>query len=448
MIQNILSIAVALGVLITFHEFGHYFIARRCGVKVLRFSIGFGKPIYTYTNSLGTQFTLALIPLGGYVRMLDEREANVPPEQKAQAFNNKTVWQRIAIVAAGPLANFLLAVILYVIVALQGIQFVAPTVGAVISGSPVAATTLTAGDELTAIDGKAVSSWEQTNLALASLIGRTESIAIRYLKAGSTVETEDYVQLNAWLVNEEPGNLITAFGIEVSQPEIPAIVDGVVNNGAAQDAGFQVNDRVIRVNDELLVDWPQFVEIVQRNPLNTLEVDVLRGNKEERLLLTPKQRVVDGKVQGYIGMRVAPVQLDESWYRVTQYNIAEALYYGVNKTAQMISLTLGSIGKMLQGLISIDNLSGPITIAKVASASAESGLQSFLQFLAYLSVSLGVLNLLPIPVLDGGHLLFYSLEAIRRKPVTDRVQYLAYKVGASLLFALMAIAVFNDITRL
>ena len=448
MIQNILSIFIALGVLITFHEFGHYYIARRCGVKVLRFSVGFGKPIYSYINKQGTQFTLALIPLGGYVRMLDEREGDVTDELKSQAFNNKSVWQRIAIVAAGPIANFLLAIILYAVVALQGIQAVSPIVASTINGSPAANTALEEGDELTAINGERVSSWQQTNLALASLIGSSENISIRYLRPDSSVEVEEYIKLNAWLVNKEPSDLIAAFGITIKRPLIPAIVHDLVDDGAAQIAGFKVNDKVVQINGNELLNWPQFVDIIQQSPLQKLDIVVLRNNREETLSLIPQQRENNGVVQGYVGIMVAPIELDQSWYRVVEYNVFEALVYGIDKTEKMVSLTLGSIGKMLQGLISIENLSGPITIAKVASASAESGLQSFLQFLAYLSVSLGVLNLLPIPVLDGGHLAFYSIEAIRRKPVPEKIQHLAYKIGASLLFALMAVAIFNDIARL
>jgi regulator of sigma E protease len=447
-IQSVLSIIVALGVLITFHEFGHYIVARACGVKVIRFSVGFGKPIFKWVNRLGTEFTLALIPLGGYVRMLDEREGDVQEHQKHEAFNNKTVWQRIAIVAAGPLANFLLAIILYAAVALQGIQTVTPIVGAIKPGSIIAQSSLQVGDEITWINGDEVASWQQVNLALANLIGQTGRYSFRYIPEGSSTEVESDFQLQAWLSDSEPAGLITELGLTPKRPQMPAIIETVLPDGAAELAGLKENDKVIKVDDDVIEDWQEFVNIVQKAPLKTLSVRLIRDNQEVNLLLTPNSRDVNGVATGYVGLMVKPVVLDASWYKETEYGFFESIAYGIDRSGQMINLTLSSIYKMIKGLISIDNLSGPITIAKVASASAESGLQSFLQFMAYLSISLGVLNLLPIPVLDGGHLLFYVVEAVRRRPVSEKVQYLAYRIGASMLFALMLVAIFNDIARL
>ncbi len=448
MIQNILSILISLGVLITFHEFGHYFIARLCGVKVLRFSVGFGKPIYRYVGKTGTEFTLAMIPLGGYVRMLDEREGNVPEAMKGQAFNNKNVWQRIAIVAAGPIANFILAVAIYTLVALLGVQSFAPKIGSIDQGSPASQTQLSMGDELVGVNGESVSSWEDVNLALASLIGESRTIIVNYRVEGVQSVQSDSVQLNDWLADGESNNLIQSFGFTPWRPKVAPVIQQVIEGGAAFDAGFQVGDEIISVENQPVDDWLQVVGLVQASPEQNLSVQVQRGQRVADLLLKPNAREQDGKMVGYAGLGVVPPKLDESLIRERYYGPLESLSYGVEQTAKMVSLTVSSIGKMLQGLISLDNLSGPITIAKVASASAESGLQSFLKFMAYLSVSLGVLNLLPIPMLDGGHLLFFSIEAIRRKPVAERIQNLAYRVGASLLFTLMAIAIFNDIARL
>lgn len=448
MIQSVLSIVVALGVLITFHELGHYVVARACGVKVLRFSVGFGKPILKWVNKFDTEFTLALIPLGGYVRMLDEREGNVPAELKAEAFNNKNVWQRIAIVAAGPLANFLLAILLYSFVALQGIQTVSPVVGSIEANSIVSQSSLQSGDELTRIDGQSVSSWQQVNLALANLIGQSGTYQFRYLPQGGGSEVISEFKLQAWLSDSEPAGLINALGLTPKRPDMPAVIEKVLPEGAAAFAGIKSGDKIVRVNDDLILDWQDFVKIVQKNPKQALSISLVRNNQNLDLTLVPKQKEVAGVLVGYVGLMVKPVVLDASWYKVTEYGFFESIQYGVERSGQMINLTLSSIYKMIKGLISIDNLSGPITIAKVASASAESGLQSFLQFMAYLSISLGVLNLLPIPVLDGGHLLFYVVEAVRRKPVSEKIQYLAYRIGASMLFALMLVAIFNDIARL
>ncbi|MEP3348965.1 MAG: RIP metalloprotease RseP [Marinomonas sp.] len=448
MIQNILSIVISLGVLITFHEFGHYFIARRCGVKVLRFSVGFGKPIYRHVGKTGTEYTLAMIPLGGFVRMLDEREGNVPEGLRDQAFNNKTVRQRIAIVAAGPIANFILAAFIYAIVAMLGIQSVAPKIGSVEPNTPLAQTSIQAEDELISIAGEAVDSWEDVNLALAGLIGQTRTIIVRYQAEGLLSQQEEEVRLNQWLVGDEPNNLIRAFGIVPWQPKVLPVIDQVVENGAAYSAGFEAGDTIVEIGGDLISSWDQVVALVQASPNKELAVTVQREGHSKELLLLPKSTERNGAFVGYAGLAVVPPEWDESLIRERHYGIVDSVFYGVAQTSKMVSLTVSSVGKMLQGLISVDNLSGPITIAKVASASADSGLQSFLKFMAYLSVSLGVLNLLPIPMLDGGHLLFFGIEAIRRKPVSEKIQNVAYRVGASLLFSMMAIAIFNDIARL
>lgn len=448
MFENALSIIIALGVLITFHEFGHYYVARLCGVKVLRFSVGFGKPIYKYTAKSGTEFTLAMIPLGGYVRMLDGREGNVPEALKDQAFNNKNVWQRIAIVAAGPIANFILAIVVYAAVAGMGIQAVAPKLADIADNSPLAQTQLEAGAEITQVNGVRTHSWEDVNLALADLIGQTGRYSVRYLPADSSVEEESYFTLNRWLVGEEPSSLIARFGVVPWRPTVVPTIAEVVAGGAAQKAGFNVGDTVLAINGEPIPDWQSFVVWVQKSPAAQLEVLVERNGQTQTLLLTPSSRDLDGVATGFAGLAVAPPELSEEDLRTREFGFFGSAVYGVQQTWQMTALTVSSIGKMLQGLISLDNLSGPITIAKVASASADSGVQSFLKFVAYLSVSLGVLNLLPIPMLDGGHLLFFGIEAVRRKPVSERIQGFAYRIGASLLFAMMAVALFNDIARL
>ncbi|REG86884.1 sigma E protease regulator RseP [Marinomonas pollencensis] len=448
MIQDILSIVVALGVLITFHEFGHFFVARKCGVKVLRFSVGFGKPIYRFIGKTGTEFTLAMIPLGGYVRMLDEREGNVPDALKSQAFNNKTVWQRIAIVAAGPLANFILAVVIYALVALMGLQSLAPKVGHISPNSPISETNIKPGDELLAINGSKVSSWEDVNLVLADLIGTSGTITVRYQEEISKENESDSLTLNRWLKGQDPSNLIQEFGVMPWQPKVAPVIAQVVEKGAAEAAGFKAGDRVVAANGQPIDSWTQFVILIQNHPGSRVAVEVMRSGKSTVLNMVPSSIERGNDIVGYAGLAVVPPKLDESVLRERHFNLFESLNYGAQQTWKMTALTVSSIGKMIQGLISIDNLSGPITIAKVASASADSGLQSFLKFMAYLSVSLGVLNLLPIPMLDGGHLMFFGIEAVRRKPVSERIQSMAYRIGASLLFTLMAIAIFNDIARL
>ncbi|MCO4785119.1 MAG: RIP metalloprotease RseP [Marinomonas atlantica] len=448
MLQNILSIVIALGVLITFHEFGHYYIARLCGVKVLRFSVGFGKPIYRHVSRSGTEFTLAMIPLGGYVRMLDEREGNVPDALKGQTFNCKSVWQRIAIVAAGPIANFILAIVIYAVVAGMGIQAIAPKVAGVSENSPLAQTQIESGAEITQLNDVRTHSWEDVNLALADLIGQTGTYTVRYQFPDASLESEDRFTLDRWLVGDEPTNLISEFGVIPWRPQVVPTISEVVTGGAAEKAGFLKGDTVKTINAEPVSDWQSFVTWVQQNPDTSLYVVVDRNGQQVDLSLVPDARDVNGTVMGFAGLAVEPPVLSDDDIRTREFGFWGSAVYGVQQTWKMTALTVSSIGKMIQGLISLDNLSGPITIAKVASASADSGVQSFLKFLAYLSVSLGVLNLLPIPMLDGGHLLFFGIEAVRRKPVSERIQGFAYRFGASLLFAMMAVALFNDIARL
>ncbi len=448
MIQTILSIAVALGILITFHEFGHYYIARRCGVKVLRFSIGFGKPIYTYVNKEGTEFSLALIPLGGYVRMLDEREGSVAKEEMHLAFNRKSVFQRISIVAAGPIANFILAVFFYFCVALLGIQSLSPVVGGITPDSPASLINIREGDEIVKINGQDTRSWEEVNLALASLIGHSGNIPVEYIDRDTQGVMRDQVNLNEWLKGGEISNLVRSFGFMPRRFIIPPKIDKVIEDGAAYRSGILKGDLILSANEQSVKNWLDFVNVVQMSPNIDIQLQLLRQDETVSLTLVPDSRESENGLVGYVGLAVEPIELSQEWYKTIDYSLGAAAYYGVAKTGEMIQLTFSSVIKMLKGLISIENLSGPITIAKVASSSADSGIQSFLTFLAYLSVSLGVLNLLPIPMLDGGHLLFFSIEAIRRKPVSERVQIFAYKIGASLLFTLMAVAVFNDIARL
>ncbi len=447
MIQNILAIFISLGIPITFHELGHFFTARCCGVSVLRFSVGFGKPILRFVAKTGTEYTLALIPLGGYVHMLDEREVNIPDAFKSQAFNNKSVCQRFVIVVAGPVANFILATVIYTIVALMGIQYLAPKVGEVIANSPISQTYIQPGDEIVAIDDTHVFSWESVNLVLIDLIGKSGTITVSY-QNDTKGKQEDKITLEHWMSGKEPKDLINAFGLRPWQPEVIPTIAHVVKDGAAEKAGFKIGDKVVSVNKHPISQWGQFACLVQNHPGTKISVEIERADKRVDLSMIPQTIERDNIDMGYVGLDVVLPRLDKSLIRERHFGLFQSIIYGIYQTWDMVYLTVSSISKMFHGLISIDNLSGPITIAKAASASADIGLQSFLNLMAYLSVSLGVLNLLPVPVLDGGHLVFFSIEAIRRKPVSDRVRALAYRVGASLLFVLMAIAIFNDIARL
>ncbi len=449
LLQTLLATLVALGVLVTIHEWGHFWVARRCGVKVLRFSVGFGKPLWMRTAADGTEYAIAAIPLGGYVRMLDEREGEVPESLRDQAFNNKPVLQRIAIVAAGPLVNLIFAVFAYWFLFMSGINAVVPVVGGITPDSPAARAGVESGYEVLEVDGHAVRSWSEVNLRLAARVGESGAIELLMGQPQRGYAHSYQVPIKDWRVDLERQSPLAALGLEPWRPDFPAVIGQLLPEGAAARDGLQVGDRVLTVDAEPVTDWLHLVQLIQQSPGRTLQLVVERQGRNRELSLTPGSRTLeDGSSQGYIGAGVAPVDVPESMRRTLSYGPIDALVNGIHKTGQMIGLTLDSIGKMIAGVISVKNLSGPITIAKVAGTSAASGLESFISFLAYLSISLGVLNLLPIPMLDGGHLLYYVVELVRGRPVSEQVQMLGLRIGMALLFSLMALAIINDIARL
>lgn len=449
LIQNVLAVIVVLGLLITFHEFGHYWVARRCGVKVLRFSVGFGKPIWSRVDRHGTEFAVAVIPLGGYVKMLDEREAPVPHDQLHEAFNRKSVWQRIAIVAAGPMANFLLAIVAYWALFVAGTATVAPVVGEVIPDSPASRSGLQPGQEIVAVQGSDVRSWDEINLRLIAQIGYSGDLAIRAREDASTDTQEYRLPVEDYLVRQDPPRPLATLGITPWQPRLPAELGQVVDGEAAAEAGLQPGDEILAVNGNPVEEWTDFVNTVRASPGEALELEVARGDERLTLTLVPGTRELEtGATIGYVGAGVASVEWPEEFRREIRYGPVTAVGQAVSRTGEMTLLTLDAIRKMLVGLISPTNLSGPITIAQMAGDTARSGLESFVSFLAYLSISLAVLNLLPIPVLDGGHLLYYFVEVVRGRPVSERTQALGLRIGLALVGTLMLMALYFDLMRL
>lgn len=447
-LQTIAAALVALGILVTIHEYGHFWVARRCGVKVLRFSVGFGKPLYTWHDKHGTEFSIAAIPLGGYVKMLDEREGDVPSSLREQAFNQKSIKQRIAIVAAGPVVNLLFAVFAYWFLFMAGESKVVPVIGQVQIGSPAAEANVSINSEIISVDGYETQSWEQVTLRLASRIGETGTLLLQTRDVDSGRLRDFSISINEWGIDENQGP-IGSIGFVPYVPELPARIGQIVPDSAAELGGLLVDDLVVTVNDKDIVNWMGLVKVVQDSPSQSLLFGFQRDGQYMQLSLMPRNKTLeDGSVIGYMGAAPRHVDWPPGMIREIQYSPFNAMGAALAKTGQMIELTLESIYKMIQGLISVKNLSGPITIAKVASASAESGLDTFVNFLAYLSISLGVLNLLPIPMLDGGHLLYYFIEAVRGKPVSERVQLLGLKFGLALLLSLMTLALYNDLLRL
>ncbi|CRM03732.1 Regulator of sigma E protease [Pseudomonas sp. 31 R 17] len=444
----IVGTLVALGVLVTFHEFGHFWVARRCGVKVLRFSVGFGMPLVRWHDRRGTEFVIAAIPLGGYVKMLDEREGEVPADQLDQSFNRKTVRQRIAIVAAGPIANFLLAMVFFWVLAMMGSQQVRPVIGAVESGSIAAKAGLVAGQEIVSIDGEPTTGWGAVNLQLVRRLGESGTVNVVVREQDSSAESPRELALDRWLQSADEPDPIKSLGIRPWRPALPPVLAELDPKGPAQAAGLKTGDRLLALDGQALGDWQQVVDLVRVRPDTKIVLKVEREGAQIDVPVTLSVRGEAKAAGGYLGAGVKGVDWPPSMVREVSFGPLAAIGEGARRTWTMSVLTLESLKKMLFGELSVKNLSGPITIAKVAGASAQSGVADFLNFLAYLSISLGVLNLLPIPVLDGGHLLFYLVEWVRGRPLSDRVQGWGIQIGISLVVGVMLLALVNDLGRL
>jgi regulator of sigma E protease len=439
---------IALGVLVTFHEFGHFWVARRCGVKVLRFSVGFGSPLLRWHDRQGTEFVVAAIPLGGYVKMLDEREGDVPPELLDQSFNRKSVRQRIAIVAAGPIANFLLAILFFWCIAMLGVQQVRPVIGQVEPGSLAAAAGLRAGQEIVAVDGEATAGWHAVTLQLVRRLGETGSLELRVRERGALAESTHVLELKDWLRGADDPDPLAGLGLVRWIPEGPPRIESILPGSAAEKAGLQPQDQLISLAGESLSVPDQVVKLARNLAGKPALLIYRRDGMERQVELAIPTDPALIKKSGYLGAVISTGPWPADMLHEVSFGPLEAVAEGLHRTWGMTVLTLDSLKKMLLGELSVKNLSGPITIAKVAGASAQSGVADFLNFLAYLSISLGVLNLLPIPVLDGGHLLFYLVEWVRGRPLSERVQGWGIQIGISLVLGVMLLALVNDLSRL
>ena len=445
----VVAAILLLGPLIAIHEFGHYFVARKLGVKVLVYSIGFGPTILKWTSKKsGIQYQLSALPLGGYVKMLDEREENVAEADLPYAFNRQHPWKRIVIVAAGPLINLIFAILLFWLLFLPSQEQLNTRVGKVLADTPAAAAQMQVGDKITAIDGTPVTTWEKLNFALVDRVGETGKILVQAERAGEIKMFSLPIQK---FLNDQSQSPLDVLGFTPYRPQIPAIVSKLSEDGAAIRQGMQEGDQIVAIDGVKMNDWYDVVQVVQASPEKLLKVDVLRNNQVQQLEVMPQgKRDNMGNVSGVLGVQSDPgkIVIPEDFKQTIQYSPSEALFMAVDKTGQLSSMILNSIVKMVRGLIGLDNLSGPITIAKVAGQSAEMGWQTFISFMALMSVSLGILNLLPIPMLDGGHLVYYFIELIRGKPVSEQIQLVGLKIGMVLLGSMMLLALFNDIMRL
>lgn len=449
LLQTVLSFLVAIIVLVTVHEMGHFYVARLCGVKVLRFSIGFGKVLWRKYDKHGTEFSISALPLGGYVKMLDEREGDVPQELLTQAFTRKTVGQRMAIVVAGPVANFLLAVLLFWGLLLGGEKGLVPVIGVVQPNSIAAQSGLEQGQEIVSLDGAATPTEQSVMRHLIGRLGESGEIQFNVRYPDSNLTYEIMLPINDWLKDAKDPDPLQGLGIELGP--IKAIVGDVLPNSPASRAGFMPEDKILTVNGVSVRDWRDFQSVIRPSANNEVVVDLERksasGSAEViTLSVVPESFSEKGVSYGRVGM--APKPLSEEMVRHYDYSVGGALLAGINRTWDTSVFVLLSVKKLVLGEISTKNLSGPISIAKVAGSSAQIGLKSFIGFLALLSVFLGVFNLLPIPVLDGGHLLYLTVELIKGKPVSEKVQILAYQVGLMVVIGLSILAMYNDIMRL
>ena len=444
---NLAAFIVALGVLITVHEFGHFWVARRCGVRVERFSIGFGKALWRRTDKSGTEYVIALIPLGGYVKMLDERAEPVAPELRHYAFNNKTVGQRAAIIAAGPIANFLFAIFAYWLVFIIGVPGVRPVVGEITPNSIAAQAQIQPGTELKAVDGIETPDWDAVRLQLVSKIG-DEHTTLSVAQFGSNQRQDKTLDLRHWAFEPDKEDPVSSLGIRPRGPQIESVLSEVQVNSAASKAGLQAGDRIVKVNGQPLTQWMTFVTLVRDNPDKPLALDIERQGSSLSLTLTPDSKQVNGKAEGFAGVVPKVIPLPDEYKTVRQYGPFSAILEASDKTWQLMKLTVSMLGKLITGDVKLNNLSGPISIAQGAGMSAEFGVIYYLMFLALISVNLGIINLFPLPVLDGGHLLFLAIEKLKGGPVSERVQDFSYRIGAILLVLLMGLALFNDFSRL
>ena len=455
---SIIALIVTLGILVTIHEFGHFWVARRCGVKVLRFSIGFGKAVKTWIGKDGVEYVIAPIPLGGYVKMLGQEDGTitdpnqVPEHERQQSFALKPVWQRMAIVAAGPIANFILAFFVFWIINLTyGINGLAPVVHDVIEGSPAEVAGFQAGDEILSVDGNDTLLWQQVTMELLSRLGETGNIDLVIQREGSNVPESRVIPIQNWLAQEAAPNPLDALGIV--QFDIPPVINQVLDGGRAQAAGLLSGDEILSADGIEISGWTHWVRIVRENPELDLDVVVQRQGLPVELVITPESTPTDnGDVIGTIGASVREAAVAEflppERRRTLEFSALSAVAPAIYETWDKSLFVLDSIKKMVVGLISVKNINGPITIAQVAGETASYGLEVYLGFLAILSISLGVLNLLPIPVLDGGHLLFYIIEAVIRRPVPPRLQELGLQLGILIISGIMILAIYNDVSRL
>jgi len=448
LIFTLISFIVAISILVAIHEYGHYIVAKKLGVKILRFSIGFGKPLWLKRFGKDqTEFVIAALPLGGYVKMLDKRETEVNENEQHREFTTQPVWTRIAIVAAGPAFNFLFAIAAYWLMFIIGVSGIKPIIGEVDANGLAKQAGLVSGYEIVAINQNQTPIWDvAVKNIIPAIVDRSQAVFELKDKNGNTISrTLDFSATTGEIKVE---HLFKQLGFKPWRPLIEPIVGVVIEKSPAENAGFKVDDKIIAINQVKVKDWVEVVELVSGKPAEILQVTILRDGIQKTLQVIPEKIQRNGKTVGRLGLgqRTGVPYPDDM--RVTHgYNLFESIPRAFSRTWDFSVLTLKMMGKIFTGEISVKNLSGPVSIARYAGYSASAGLARFLDFLAIVSISLGILNLLPIPILDGGHLTYYTIELVRKKPVSEETQEFASRVGMVLLFTLMSVALYNDLVR-
>lgn len=438
---------IALLMLVLVHEYGHFIVARYCGVKVLRFSFGFGKVLASWRDKRGTEYAFSLVPLGGYIQMLDESEGEVPESERHLAFNNQSIAKRCAIALAGPLFNFLFAFFALWLVLIIGIKSLAPIVSEIKIPSLAAQAGLLPEDEILSFGGKKISSWHDFQYALMPLVGTNAPVAMKVKSIKNGQERSLFFPLEQWHLDGKNPNLLNSLGMVPFLPKIPPLISEIVIDSPADSAGLLKGDRISRLNGQPIFDWLDVVDIIKKHPNTKMTLTVFRKGQSKALSLHTGSVIKDGVVEGFMGARANAVNWPANWLRMQREAPLPAVATALKQTFDLIGATFSSIGHLIIGKIPIESLSGPIGIAQGAGESAKGGLAHYLSFLALLSISLGVLNLLPIPLLDGGHLLYYLIELIWRRPLSEQLKSAGIYLGVVFLVSLMIIAFSNDLTR-